>query len=128
MTSADIKTYKMRVIATLILLVVAIAAQAVTPVASHSDDFASAIDSNATQQGSSAKTSSASAASDHGHEGGDTSREHCHTGGHCSPSALDTDPLLYHAQYSPVTRTAGHISSEAEPGFASPPYRPPSPV
>jgi hypothetical protein len=127
MATADIKSSEMRVIATLILLVVAIAAQAITPVAPHSDNLALPTGVDATQHVSSANTSSATAATDQGHDSGEASPEHCHIGGHCSPSALDTDSLLYHAQYLSAARTAGRIKDEAEPGFTLLPYRPPSP-
>ena len=118
----------MRTIATLILLAVAITAQAITPLASHSDNLALATKAHAAQQASPADTSSAIAATDDDHDSGDASREHCHIGGHCSPSALDNNALSYHVQHPPSVSTAGRINSDALPGFASSPYRPPSPV
>ena len=118
----------MRAIATFLLFVVAIAAQAVAPVAAHGHDAASQGRTPASEQLSQAGQETASATDHHGHDSSATSAEHCTAIGHCPSSAINADRVLYRVQFSAAARIASRVSDEAAPGFTFPPYRPPSPL
>lgn len=117
----------MRSIATLIMFIVAIAAQAVAPVAANGHALASQGQTTPAGYVSQANQETA-AATDHGHDGGASSAEHCTAIGHCSASAIDADRFVYRARFSPTVRITNRVSDEAAPGFVFPPYRPPSPL
>lgn len=121
-------SYKMRVVATIVLFGVAIAAQVAAPIApQQSHEFASSSQATATHRVS--QTNAETPAADHqGHNSGAVSPQHCTATGHCSTSAINADHLRYAVQPARAGRIPSRVDIDAAPGFAYPPYRPPAPL
>jgi|TARA_Y100001968_G_C19397334_1_gene739090 hypothetical protein len=114
----------MRVIATFILFFVAMMAQAVAPVVTHVHEASS----NATAAAQHVSQENAAQADHGGHNGGAEFAPHCTASGHCPSSAINAESMLYGRLFARATKIAGRIRDDAAPGFAFPPYRPPSPL
>jgi hypothetical protein len=115
----------MRGFAVIILLIVAVAAQAMAPDATHA--HAANPHDNALAHASSAAPSASASKHPVGTEQ-TTSHDRCATVGHCTASAIGAEYFVYEAARMRASRTATRVRNEPESGFAFPPYRPPSPT